>query len=701
MKQSPWVRLLRAVSLAVMAAAALAIQVLAAPDGWLAVDGSIRSLGAPGTVDWANSGPAAAACANGGVNVAGSGGIFNCGRPGAAGAPPIAPVLTPSAAVDPSIISAVFLVDPVSGDTACGATGDPTTLSGINGDPINSYPVSQGPVPNKDDLANVYAVSHTRSDTGHPELYFAAERLLHNGDSHMDFEFLQSVVSYTPCSTGVGALGGHRTEGDLLVSVDYSNGGTVATPTVFQWHCAPLPAPQPPDGTVCDPGAGALYESIGLPPAVTLTVNAAPVPCGGWICRDTSGQIANVDSNDFLEGGIDLAGIPFSGCFNTFLPHTRTSGSPTAQLKDFAGPIGFRSCRDPVIATASSPTGSSVAPGLTATDTITVTNGGAGPTPTGSVTFFICGPTQVTASGCPAGGSQIGAAKPLTAGAATSDPTPANSAAGTYCWRTVYTPDATSTGVFTAATHSNSTSECFGVVAATLPNTGVPDSGSDPVVPLMPLMLVPLGLFAVASRRARVIVVLVVAWLATSASPIPADAIATPRGVTSWVAVPHDLYTPPTRTAALATEKARTASWRVVISRIGLDAPIEPVGRDSQGAMQSPSSLDTVGWFDSGPKPGQPGDAVLDGHFGLPAVPAVFRNLRALHPGDTIHVSWPDGRGADFRVSSTSTVPAGDQPPGLFASSGPARLSLITCAGAWDQSHRTYTERLIITAEII
>ncbi len=680
-----------------------ALQALAAPDGWLSLDGRIEFNPASGaTYDWANSGIGgpSGTCGAGAVDVGGTGGLFNCGSPAGAGAAPNPPTLTPAGAADPSIISAVFVSDPIATDsTACGA-GDPTVIAGKNGDAITSYGISNGPVPGKDDLSNVYAVSHTRAGNGHPEVYFAAEKLVNNGDSHMDFEFLQSGLARTaPCG---GSLTGHRTQGDLLVAVDFTNGGGLAGFTVFQWHCAPLPNPQPADGTVCDPGAGALYESIAVPAAVTLTVNAASIPCGGWVCRDQiSGNSTVVSTNDFLEGGIDLGGIPFTGCFSTFLPHTRTAPSFTAQLKDFAGPVGFRSCRDPAIATSSAPAGTTVAPGLTATDAASVTNGGAGPAPTGSMTFFLCGPTAVTAAGCPAGGAQVGAVKTLVAGAATSDPTPVNSAAGMYCWRSVFAPDAGSTGVFAPATHTNATSECFGVVAATLPNTGAPENGDQPLAPPAPLLLVPLGLLAVGWRRGRVVVVLVIAGLAANASPATLGAISSPHGLVARVAVPREVYAPPVATTQLSTEKARTLSWRVVIPRIGVDAAIEPVGRDSLGAMSSPSSLDTVGWFNLGPKPGEAGDAVLDGHFGLPREPAVFRDLRLLRPGDVIHVGWPDGRSAEFRVASSATVPLDANPTGLFSSGGTARLSLITCAGGWDQSRRTYTQRLIVTADMI
>jgi sortase family protein len=689
MRNTPWLKLACASGLAV-AGAAVAIQGLAAPSGWLALDGSIRFQGAS-TVDWANSGPAGAACPNGGVNVTGSGGLYNCGRLGAPGAPPIAPTLTPAAAADASIISATFIVDPISGDTTACGTGDPTTLNGTNGAPINSYAISTGPVPNKDDLSNVYAVSHTRSDNGHPELYFAAERLVNNGDSHIDFEFLQSQIGRTAACGGT--FTGHRTEGDLLVAVDFTNGGGLAGASVWQWHCAPLPNPQPSDGTVCDPGAGALYEQLlPAPVALSVTVNAANIPCGGWICRSSAGVTPTLLTNDFLEGGIDLMGLSFTGCFNTFLPHTRTSAPFTAQLKDFAGPVAFNSCRDPV---SNSSPGGTVAAGTAVHDTATLTNGGA-PTPIGTVAFFLCQPAQVTGTGC-SGGTQVGGPVALVGGTATSASTSATTSPGKYCWRLVFNPAAGSTGVYTTA-HTNATTECFTVVAADLPNTGVPwpagaGGGSLPLGMLFPIPFIAL---AVAWPRGRGIAVLVVAALVAGSSSVPAPQPQTGIGhmSASVPAVAPAADTPP----AISLVKTRESGWRLVIPRIGVDAIIQPVGRDAGGAMAAPPSLSNVGWFNRGPLPGQPGDAVIDGHFGLPPQPAVFRKLQLLRPGDEVEVIWANGRSLDFKVSGLQIVNADSHPAGVFARTGPPRLSLVTCAGAWVQSKGTYSDRLIVTA---
>src|SRR5262249_20904802 len=114
-------------------------------------------------------------------------------------------------------------------------------------------------------------------------------------------------------------------------------------------------------------------------------------------------------------------------------------------------------------ATLSSPTGNNVVPGTSVTDTATVSGPAGQPTPTGTVTFFLCQPNEVTAAGCPAGsGTQVGAVKTLGSGQATSDAvtgatTPNNNAVGNYCWRAQYSGDT----VYSASSHTNATTECF------------------------------------------------------------------------------------------------------------------------------------------------------------------------------------------------------------------------------------------------
>jgi sortase (surface protein transpeptidase) len=140
---------------------------------------------------------------------------------------------------------------------------------------------------------------------------------------------------------------------------------------------------------------------------------------------------------------------------------------------------------------------------------------------------------------------------------------------------------------------------------------------------------------------------------------------------------------------------------RLRVPAIGVDAPIESVGIDAGGNMATPSTPKNVAWYRFGPAPGDAGDAVIDGHLDWTNGPAVFSKLGRLTTGDEIIVDVP-GRGTRlFAVDGLSTVPYTAHPAGLFATSGPPRLSLITCTGSWDALHRTYAQRLIVDAHLL
>jgi hypothetical protein len=116
-----------------------------------------------------------------------------------------------------------------------------------------------------------------------------------------------------------------------------------------------------------------------------------------------------------------------------------------------------------------------------------------------------------------------------------------------------------------------------------------------------------------------------------------------------------------------------------VIPSLHVSAQIENVGLDRDAQMQSPQNVQNVGWFLPGAAPGDPGDAVIDGHFNWYSGPAVFAHIDDLKAGDTIRV---------------------DTVPGLFEKKGPVRLSLITCGGEWDNGKHTYQNRLVVEAAV-
>ncbi|MEA2606158.1 MAG: hypothetical protein QOI00_915, partial [Chloroflexota bacterium] len=162
---------------------------------------------------------------------------------------------------------------------------------------------------------------------------------------------------------------------------------------------------------------------------------------------------------------IDLTALGLdSGCFTSFNGETRTSQSVTATLSDFAGGT-FSFCEPPTIATQVKQDGQStgsvgtVQKGDSVTDTATLT--GTKGTVTGTVEFSTCF-SAIAVPDCSTDGTSRGT-KTLSGGSATSNAfTP--DAAGFYCYRVDYTPSAGSK--YLAASHTNSTTECFKVVEA-------------------------------------------------------------------------------------------------------------------------------------------------------------------------------------------------------------------------------------------
>jgi hypothetical protein len=140
---------------------------------------------------------------------------------------------------------------------------------------------------------------------------------------------------------------------------------------------------------------------------------------------------------------------------------------------------------------------------------------------------------------------------------------------------------------------------------------------------------------------------------------------------------------------------------RLIIGSIGVNAPVVPVGLDKSGAMGVTAASYDTGWYKLGPPPGDPGDAVIDGHLDwYDTSRAVFHNLKDLKPGDDIEVRRLDGISRHFRVTTVQKVPYNATVPGLFDTQGPPRLSLITCGGTWSASLGQYLERVVVDSAL-
>ena len=239
------------------------------------------------------------------------------------------------------LITASFAEDPMSQDSLpvppCdpGKKGDLTTLvaggSDKNGDAINTWEYESNSVPDsKDDITNVYAAA--KDDSGNKIFYFGLDRSNTNGSSHFDFEFLKAPMGLNPTgkdSSGcpAGNVSGSRTVGDMLVSMNFTNGGSVGLEDIRVW-----------DGDSYETQSN-LGGKAGL-----FSNENGPVACGDWRCRDSAGAtVTQLPANGLLEGYVDATALGVSGCFSSFNVKSRTSHSWSSELKDFV--IGnFNTC---------------------------------------------------------------------------------------------------------------------------------------------------------------------------------------------------------------------------------------------------------------------------------------------------------------------------------------------------------------------
>ncbi|MFJ5921089.1 class F sortase [Kitasatospora sp. NPDC092948] len=140
---------------------------------------------------------------------------------------------------------------------------------------------------------------------------------------------------------------------------------------------------------------------------------------------------------------------------------------------------------------------------------------------------------------------------------------------------------------------------------------------------------------------------------------------------------------------------------RLLIPRIGVDAPVQDVGLNPDGTVEVPP-LDRpqqVGWYRGGPAPGQVGPAVLLGHYDTHKGPAVFNRLPGLHPGDRIDIRREDGSVLSYQVRELRQFAKDAFPTDLVYGDTPGpQLRLITCGGTLGGNGH-YTDNIIVFAD--
>ena len=135
---------------------------------------------------------------------------------------------------------------------------------------------------------------------------------------------------------------------------------------------------------------------------------------------------------------------------------------------------------------------------------------------------------------------------------------------------------------------------------------------------------------------------------------------------------------------------------QLLIPTLNVHRAIEGVGTNRLGVMNLPVNGWNAGWYQRGPIPGAPGDAVIEGHAGYPDQPMIFGKLATLKAGAQVVVVLGDGTRRLFEVVSMATLNPGVAPAGFAEPYGSPRLTLITCTGHFDADNKYYSKRLAV-----
>jgi len=141
---------------------------------------------------------------------------------------------------------------------------------------------------------------------------------------------------------------------------------------------------------------------------------------------------------------------------------------------------------------------------------------------------------------------------------------------------------------------------------------------------------------------------------------------------------------------------------RLQIPALGVDTGLLDLGLQDDGTLEVPPDGASVGWFTGAPTPGAMGPAVIVGHVDWAGELGLFYYLKDLAIQDEITVTRADGTLARFRVTSNEEFPKDEFPTdAVYGNIDHAGLRLITCGGEFDRQARSYTDNIIVFADLV
>jgi sortase (surface protein transpeptidase) len=138
---------------------------------------------------------------------------------------------------------------------------------------------------------------------------------------------------------------------------------------------------------------------------------------------------------------------------------------------------------------------------------------------------------------------------------------------------------------------------------------------------------------------------------------------------------------------------------RLAIPSLGVRADVQRVGSTAIG-IEVPQ-VGRAGWFDEGPRPGEPGRAVMIGHLDSQTGPGLFALLPGVERGTDVSITDERGAVHRFKVVGKAQVTKATFPSAAVYGPSPSPvLVLITCGGPYDPA-TGYRDNVIVYARAV
>jgi hypothetical protein len=138
------------------------------------------------------------------------------------------------------------------------------------------------------------------------------------------------------------------------------------------------------------------------------------------------------------------------------------------------------------------------------------------------------------------------------------------------------------------------------------------------------------------------------------------------------------------------------------INSISAGSELIDLGLNLDGTLEVPVDFGVAGWWKRGPRPGDPGPAVITGHLDSTKGPGVFAKLGRVKPSDEVTVRRNDGTKLTFIVTRIDRYPKRAFPTRtVYTGTDAPELRIITCGGNFDKSAASYKDNIVVFAKLV